>query len=72
MPNDLLLTNNNNYTNEQEVVKEEPEKVTIKESDTLLALRVSLEEERNKEIEELRTIMSDSATSTEDKNEAYE
>ncbi len=70
MPNDLLIKNNN-YSDEQKVVKEET-KVTIKESDAILALKVSLEEERNKEIEELRTIMSNSEATIEEKNEAYE
>lgn len=73
MPNELLLTNNSNYT--EETSKEENEettKVTITESETLVSMRVSLEEEREETMADLKgTLTSETATS-EEKNNAYE
>lgn len=67
MPNELLLTNNSNYIEEDSNVS-----VDISESDALVAMRVDLEEEREKEMSSLKeTLTSEEASSTE-KNNAYE
>ena len=50
MPNELLLTNNNKSTNEKtaSVNKEQDAtKVTVEESELLVAMRVSLNDERD-------------------------
>lgn len=76
MPNELLLTNNGKTekTNSEISSKEKDgnTKVTIQESETLVTMRVMLEEEREKQVAELKTTLtSETATATE-KNDAYE
>lgn len=72
MPNELLLTNNSNYTESTSKEEEEDTKVTITESETLVSMRVSLEEEREEMMADLKgTLTSEDATS-EEKNNAYE
>ena len=69
MPSDLMKSNNVELTNQEEdnnVVLE------IKEADALDALRVTSDEERLKEMEDLRIILTNVESSTEDKNNAYE
>lgn len=68
MPNELLLTNNSNYQ------KEEQEKTdaTIEESDTLSAMRVTLDEERQQEIDKLQKEMESKDITSEEKNNNYE
>ena len=66
MPNELLLTNNSNYQ------KEEKTNATIEESDTLSAMRVNLDEERQKEIDKLQKEMEDKNITSEEKNNHYE
>ena len=61
MPNELLLTNNNDYT-----------EVTTNESDYLQALRVNSDNEVLEEMEELQSILTDTTKSIEIKNEALE
>ena len=77
MPNDLLIASN--ITNKEEVVEEDDDttkdKDTISEvenTDTLTALRITLDEERDKEKEELKTTMTKEDATTEEKNNAYE
>ena len=67
-PNELLLTNNSNYQ------KEEQEKTdaTIEESDTLSAMRVTLDEERQQEIDKLQKEMESKDITSEEKNNNYE
>lgn len=80
MPNELLLTNNNQYSDKDDTKKEnndseEPEenaKVTIEESDLLVAMRVSLEEERMNLMNDLQEQLTNSETTVEEKNNAYE
>ena len=80
MPNELLLTNNNTPTNKEESQKEvvsEKDKdsnvsVEVEESSILVALRVEADEEMLKELEELQEILTDSETSVEEKNNAFE
>ncbi len=70
MPNELLLTNNSNYQKEEKA-KEEVD-ATIEESDTLSAMRVTLDEERQKEIDKLQKEMEDKEITSEEKNNNYE
>ena len=64
MPTDLLITN----------TVDEKTKPTVKteESSMLVALRVESNEEVEKEMESLKKIISDSKSSIEDKNAAFE
>lgn len=66
MPNELLLSNNSNYNNEEET------KVVVEESETLTAMRVTLDEERQSEIETLQKQLEGKDLTTEEKNNAYE
>lgn len=73
MPNKLLLTNNSNYTNTEETSGEvDDTSVTISESELLVTMRVNLEEERNEQVAELRTTLTDENATSEEKNDAYE
>lgn len=76
MPSDLLLTNNGKPEDVQKTNKEVDEEdtptVKIEESELLVAMRVSLEEERSNEIKDLRTTLTNGEASSEDKNNAYE
>lgn len=73
MPNDLLIASSST-TEEKSEVKEEKkeEQATVSETDNLTALRVSLDEERDKEKEELKTTMTKEDATTDEKNNAYE
>ncbi len=75
MPNELLLTNNSKTNKEKEVSvskNEETNKVTVNESELLVAMRVSLDDERDSVMEELKETLTDSEATSEDKNNAYE
>ena len=75
MPNELLLTNNNLYEEEEfddtnevtEVVNSE-----IEESELLVAMRVNLEEERSMKKSDLEGLLTSSEATIEEKNEAFE
>ena len=77
MPNDLLIASSSTEV-EEETKKEDTstdDKNTISEvdeADSLTALRVSLDEERDKEKEELKTTMTKEDATTDEKNNAYE
>ena len=77
MPNDLLIASSSTEV-EEESKKEDTspdDKNTISEvdeADSLTALRVSLDEERDKEKEELKTTMTKEDATTDEKNNAYE
>lgn len=75
MPNELLLANNSSYDTES-TMKEESDhddvQVTIEESEEIVALRVSHEDEILQEINALQVAMTDEKKTTEEKNEAYE
>ncbi len=66
MPTELLINTNN--------LKEEETTPTVKTEDSslLVALRVEADENVEKEIESLKKIISDSDSSIEDKNAAFE
>lgn len=74
MPNELLLTNNSNYLESKNTIKEEDSdtKVTIEESELLVTMRVNLEEERSEQIADLKTTLTSSDATSEEKNNAYE
>ena len=69
MPNDLLVGNS-----KKEVVTKSNNKkdVSIKETSSLVAMRVSLEEERQTEKAELQKQLTDEEISSTEKNNAYE
>ncbi len=69
MPNDLLIASN---TTEKEESSTEKESETISEVDNLTALRVNLDEERDKEKTDLKETMTKEDATTEEKNNAYE
>ena len=67
MPSELLLTGNTNISKE-----ENKPTVNIEETDILVALRVEADEEMSKEISDLELILTNSNSTTEEKNKAYE
>lgn len=79
MPSELLLTTNKNVPSLKEEKKNEKEnnsnnktEVKIEESDLLVSLRVESDEAMNKEIENLQEVLTNSKSSVEDKNKAYD
>lgn len=70
MPSELLLTTNTTNTSTEK--KEEEVNIDVEESDLLVALRVESDEEMTAKIEELQLILTNSESSVEDKNKAYE
>lgn len=68
MPNDLLVSSKNSSdTTSSDVVDEK-----IEETSSLVAMRVSLEEERQNEMDVLQELLTNETSSTEEKNNAYE
>ena len=67
MPNELLLT-----TSTKNVIKNEVPEITISSSDILVSLRVDSDTSMEKEIEELQLVLTDTDSSIEEKNIAYE
>ncbi len=81
MPNELLLTNNGNTEKTSSVSSDSKEKkeqdqkeakVTIQESETLVTMRVTLEEEREKQMADLKTTLTSEVATASEKNDAYE
>jgi len=73
MPNDLLISNNSNYVKTEETNKEiDDVKTTIKESELLVTMRVNLEEEREKQVKDLKSTLTNEDVTSEEKNNAYE
>ena len=68
MPSELLLTGNTINNSE---TKDEPT-INIEESDLLVALRVESDEEMSKEIDELELILTNTNSTSDEKNKAYE
>ena len=71
MPSELLLTNNSSYLKEDKN-KTEKTSVEVKESEVLTAMRVTSDEKLDKELDSLKEILSNSKSTVEDKNKAYE
>ena len=74
MPNELLLTNNSNYTNKESNKTNEvaSNDVDIKESDLITSMRVELEEERMLLLDELQEKLNDKTLTVDEKNKVYE
>lgn len=76
MPSELLLSNGSNYTKEEskkETKKEEKEVAAeVKETEILTSLRVESDEKMQKELDELKTVLTNQDATVEDKNTAYE
>ena len=73
MPSEMLLTNGNNYVAETSKETDEEETVVkVEETDPLEVLRVEANEEMLKEMEELKEILTNSDSTTEEKNNAFE
>lgn len=68
MPPELLVSSNNLNSNSDESTPV----VNMEESSILVALRVEADEEMDAEISKLKKIVSDSESSVEEKNEAFE
>ena len=77
MPNELLLTNNSIQTSidvsDKDVTDEKDDvNLEIEESSILVALRVEADEEMLKSLDDLQKILTDTNTSVEEKNNAFE
>lgn len=68
MPNDLLVGDKNNSV----VTKSSKKKAAIKETSSLVAMRVSLEEERQEQMVSLQEKLTKKDATTDEKNNAYE
>ena len=68
MPNDLLVGDKNNSV----VTKSSKKKATIKETSSLVAMRVSLEEERQEQMVSLQEKLTKKDATPDEKNNAYE
>ncbi len=68
MPNDLLKSNKSS----NKVTSENVSKSKVEETSSLVAMRVSLEEERQNEMDVLQELLTNESSSTEEKNNAYE
>lgn len=72
MPDELLLTNNSSYNTEQVNKEVSESNVVIEESELLVAMRVSLEEERSNLKSDLQGLLTSSEATIDEKNEALE
>lgn len=72
MPDELLLTNNSFYNTEQVNKEVSESNVVIEESELLVAMRVSLEEERSNLKSDLQGLLTSSEATADEKNEALE
>ena len=70
MPSELLLTKNSSYLKEKNNTKKTS--IEIKESELLTTMRVSSDEKLDKEISSLKQVLSDSKSSVEEKNKAFD
>lgn len=71
MPSELLL-NNTEIKNTKEKDNKDQVTVNVKESDLLVALRVESDSEMQNEIDDLKTVLTDDKSTTDEKNKAYE
>ena len=74
MPNELLLTNNNNFINETNTEKtsNNVSEVVITESELITSMRVELEQERMLLLDELKDKLTNNELTVDEKNEVYE
>ena len=71
MPSELLLTTNGDYTDSTAEVNKEVN-VDVDESTILTSLRVESDQQMMNEIEQLQDILTNSESTVEQKNDAYE
>lgn len=69
MPSDLLLSS---QTHEKDKKNEQNVNLEVEESDVLVSLRLDLEEDRQEEKKSLESVLTNSETTIEQKNDAYE
>lgn len=72
MPNDLLTSAVKNTEEKSTKKKDEKVKETVEEVSSLVAMRVSLEEERQVMMDDLQKQLTNENVSSEEKNTAYE
>lgn len=73
MPSELLLTNSSNYLKaDKKTTETEKTSVEVEESEVLTALRVTSDENLEKEIDSLKEILNNKDTTVEEKNKAFE
>ncbi|MEG1495721.1 MAG: SpoIIIAH-like family protein [Bacilli bacterium] len=72
MPSELLISSKKNSDEVSTKGNESTNTVNVEESDLLVAMRVSLDEERKTLEETLQETLTSAEASTEDKNSAYE
>ena len=72
MPSELLLSTNKINLEEKSEEKSNNVNLDVKESNLMVALRVEADEEMGKEIEDLQLILTNSESSVDEKNKAYE
>jgi len=76
MPNELLLTNNSSFLNEENVTNEvssdSVSNILVEESKVITSMRVELEEERMLLMSELQDKLTNSNLTVDEKNEVYE
>ena len=71
MPSELLLTNNSSYL-KGDKNKTQKTSIEVQESEVLTAMRVSSDEKLDKELDSLKQVLSNSKSSVEEKNQAFE
>lgn len=72
MPNELLLTTNNISLDTSETEDDSNVSLDVTESSVLVALRVEADEEMSKEMDELKQILTNTESTVEEKNNAFE
>ena len=72
MPSELLIANNVSEVANKTSKEETNEVVEITESEIITSLRVEAEEEVSKQLDELKDILTDSKSTVEQKNNAFE
>lgn len=79
MPSELLLTNSSNYATDdskkptkKESTKKTNATVKVEESEVITALRVTADEELEKQLASLKVVLTDTKSSTDEKNKAFQ
>lgn len=72
MPSELLLTNSSSYVQDKKDTKKTKTTIKVEESENLTALRVAADEKLEEELNSLKVILTDTKTTTDDKNKAFE
>lgn len=77
MPSELLLTNSSDYLDTKKEDKDNEKKdekveTTIEESSVITALKIANEEEIQEELDALKVVLSDSKSTADGKNEAFD